>query len=278
MEKYIDNLDGLKHDDWLRFGFKESNYSYTTHPAGFRIFISPETTDEWEEGDPYNFSLEKPFDKARVDSTILLIKSVFDYRAEFKLLDIGCGRGFITNEISKEFRHAEISAMDYSISAIEQAYSKFQGIDFIVADAFALPYSKEYFDIVVMNNLFEHVTDPIGLLRQVKNVLKPYGYIVISTPSRYRIENITRKILGQPVKLKSKNHVTEYSVGQVVEILNFERLDIKQIYSRKSHKVDNIKLFILYNIVKPAFTFLLRKTVPLHSLESTCYFLAQKES
>jgi len=88
---------------------------------------------------------------------------------------LGCGQGHITHAMYQTRKSSEISGLDYSLSAVEYAHSHFPNIDFIVGDAYDAPYSEEYFDVVVCNNLWEHVPDPLFLLSKVKRLLKPRG-------------------------------------------------------------------------------------------------------
>ena len=41
----------------------------------------------------------------------------------------------------------------------------------------------EYFDYVTLDQVAEHVTDPLALMRGVARVLKPGGKVVITTPN-----------------------------------------------------------------------------------------------
>ena len=138
-----------------------------------------------------------------------------------------------------------------------------------------LPYAKDYYDIIICNNIWEHVPDPLNMLKEMKRVLKKGGHLIISTPSRYRIENILRRLIGKPVKFMSNKHITEYSVGQVIEQLKHNGFKTIKIYSKKNYKIEGIKSRIIYGFIKSILKSLVvcLKLSP-HMLESTCYFLA----
>lgn len=258
---------------------------YALHKNRVRVFISKADIgkyDEYEKGDPY--SVENKIDTAfhcrRENATIELIRGVFlKNECEGKrILDIGCGEGHITAAIKKAFPFCEMSALDCSISAIEKAVVKFPGIDFVVADAHCAPYKDGYFDVVVCNNLWEHVSDPLRLLEHVRKVTRPGGFLIISTPSRYRLNNILRIVLGKPIVFMSPNHVTEYSVGQVVEQLRYGGYVVKRIFTRSIGSESG-------NLIKRIFSEFLAGCVRLigkiinrpHDVESTVFFLAKKE-
>lgn len=269
--------DGLRYEDWQQ---KSDEISFFIHPKGFPVLLSPseiQNCDEYSEGDPYTVDFNSEFHKLRADSTIQLLKSAIDFETSSpKMLDIGCGRGHLTAEFQKSFTNAEISGLDYSVSAISYAVDKFPGIDFIVANAYSPPYCENYFDVVVCNNLWEHVPDPLRLLEAIRKVLKTGGYLIISTPSRYRFENIINLIRGQPVAI-SRMHVTEYSVGQIVEQLRYGKFEVQKIYSKPiEFEIKTIKNFLLYKVIKPLIKMYLRAVNSRHDLEGTVFFLARK--
>ncbi|MBN2570798.1 MAG: class I SAM-dependent methyltransferase [Ignavibacteriales bacterium] len=282
MNKYY-NLKNIIHLDESYFDFdsqmnkkKDDNVCYK-HSSGFYIFLTGneiKKSDEYKYSDPYtvtqNFNSE--FHQRRLRCTLELIQD-FGGTEDIKLLDLGCGQGHITNKIKESFPKYEVNGLDYSVSAIEYAHRNFKGIDFICADAYSLPYVDKYFDIVICNNLWEHVPDPIRLLQGIDRILKLDGLLIISTPSRYRLSNLLRVLLGKEIKLISKFHITEYTVGQVNEQLKFCNYVVKKIYS------PSIKEFsFILQLVKPFFRFILKILGSHHILESTVFYSAIKKS
>jgi ubiquinone/menaquinone biosynthesis C-methylase UbiE len=194
-----------------------------------------------------------------------------------RILDVGCGEGHITARMREVFPGAEFSALDYSLSAIARANQLFPGIEFVVADACSPPYKSDYFEVVVCNNLFEHIPDPVRLLSALRRVLKPGGYLIISTPSRYRFDNLLRVMFGKSVRFMSAQHVTEYSVGQVFELLSFGGFTPVKTYDPPIRlAAADIKELIAYKILFPCLKLMLRAVHSQHSLEHTVFFSARK--
>ena len=218
--------EGCTLEEWLS---SSSQAKFAVHPKGFPIFLDPvklNERDEYRDSDPYDVvgsgGEPIPFHAHRLQGTLLALEHVFRSGLErFKILDIGCGAGVLTAAIHRRFSAATVHAIDASLTAIISANEQFTGIDFAVGDAFALPYSPGYFDVVVCNNIWEHVSDPMRLLESVRRVLAPGGVIVISTPNRYRLSNLSRVLRGKPATFLSDHHVTEYTIGQVLELLHF---------------------------------------------------------
>lgn len=253
---------------------------FAKHANGFLVFINPSNIgnfDEYSASDPYDVegSLDTDFQQRRLRCTLNLISSIIDDCE--RVLDVGCGQGHITHQLNTAFPDLEISGIDYSLTAIEYANRHFQDIDFAVGDAYHLPYTSDYFDAVVCNNLWEHVPDPIRMLNAIKRVTRPGGYLIISTPSRYRITNLLRVIVGKPVIFQSSKHITEYSVGQVSEQLTSGGYQLNDIISSPiKYDMNTFKQRIIFMIIYPLVKWWLQRMNSHHSLESTVFFLARK--
>lgn len=224
--RFLRSEEACTLEEWLN---SSGQAKFAIHPKGFPIFLDPaklNERDEYRDSDPYDVvgsgGEPIPFHAHRLRGTLLALEHVLRSGPERpKILDIGCGAGVLTAAIRRRFSAATLFAIDASLTAIISANEQFAGIDFAVGDAFTLPYSSGYFDVVVCNNIWEHVSDPLRLLESVRRVLAPGGVIVISTPNRYRLSNLSRVLRGEPVTFLSDHHVTEYTIGQVLELLHF---------------------------------------------------------
>lgn len=275
LHRYIDPVeDGCDLCDWeARYG----KALFAKHPKDFPVFLSPrklDKCDEYSDSDPYTVkvNIDNDFHKRKIQCTVEMVeKSLKLLRRQSRILDLGCGQGHITSIVKRSCPDIEISGLDYSVSAIEYAVDHFPEVDFAVGDAYECPYGENYFDIIICNNLWEHVPDPLFLLSRIKRILKPSGFLIISTPSRYRMGNLLRVLLGKPVKFMSKHHVTEYSIGQVVEQLRYGGFNVVETLSKPIKSGGGI----MFRLVKSMFSFLLSITRSHHQLESTVFFLAE---
>jgi len=245
------------------------------HPLGFLVFLSPEelvTLDEYKEGDPYslNENMTNRFNRQRINKTISLLRKITKTGVEKKILDLGCGQGHFTSIIKNELVDCDVIGLDYSLNAIISACQHYKNIEFIIADANNLPFNDEYFDIIILNNIYEHFADPVRVLQNIRKVLKKNGSIIISTPNRYRLLNLLRVTIGIPVSFFSKNHVTEYSIGQITEQLKFAKYEISEIRTSSSN------IFFL-RFINTIFDLYLKLIKSYNSLNSTIFYLAIKK-
>lgn len=108
------------------------------------------------------------------------------------LLDAGCGAGygahFLTTHGAKS-----VTAMDISMEAVAYARRNYpaDGLHYIRADIRAMPLSGSSFDCVAAFEILEHIAEHPEFLEEIKRVLKPGGYLVVSTPDieTYRSPN-----------------------------------------------------------------------------------------
>ena len=94
------------------------------------------------------------------------------------LLDVGCGPGTITVEFADALAPGRVVGVDASAEVIAQAgHFERTNLEFIVADAYALPFDDGTFDIAHAHQTLQHVADPVAVLRELKRVVKPGGLV-----------------------------------------------------------------------------------------------------
>lgn len=103
-----------------------------------------------------------------------------------RLLDIGSGQGnFLVR--AQELRLAQAYAgFELSESGVQISRRKLPGVDFLQVDVFAPPAEAEGFTgwatAAVCSEVIEHVDDPIGFLKGVKNYLADDALLILTVP------------------------------------------------------------------------------------------------
>ena len=95
-----------------------------------------------------------------------------------RLLDVACGPGFAAAR-AREMGAAPVG-VDFSSAMIAVAKSGHAGIDFIVADATALPFEGSCFDAIIANFGVHHFENPAHALREFNRVLRPPGRLAFT--------------------------------------------------------------------------------------------------
>ena len=96
-----------------------------------------------------------------------------------KVLEIGCGFGVLLKKIPSK-KKIGIETNDLAIRECRK-----RGLSVIKADAEkGLPFKDSSFDIVIMNELIEHLKKPKFVLEECFRILAPQGRVIITTPAR----------------------------------------------------------------------------------------------
>ena len=108
-----------------------------------------------------------------------------DYR-RCRVLDIGCGGGFICEEFAK--RNANVTGIDPSPSTIAEAtrHAKKMGfeIEYQAGTGEQLPFEDNSFDLISCCDVLEHVQDLEKVMQETARVLKPGGLYFYDTINR----------------------------------------------------------------------------------------------
>ncbi|MBE3092245.1 MAG: class I SAM-dependent methyltransferase [Actinobacteria bacterium] len=108
-----------------------------------------------------------------------------------KLLDIGCGTGFIINLAKDLFD--EIHGIDISEEMLNKVDISTGNIFLHKGMVEKLPFEKEYFDVVTSYAVLHHLENYELVLKEVYNVLKRGGYFYIDLePNKFYIDMVTK--------------------------------------------------------------------------------------
>jgi ubiquinone/menaquinone biosynthesis C-methylase UbiE len=116
-------------------------------------------------------------------SDILLHK--IGIQKNYRVLDAGCGAGHSAAHIAEKYA-CTIVGIDFSGAAIDQAralYSEepyFPRMSFLEAEMTHLPFSDNYFDVVLCESVLLFVNDKERALKELTRVLKPRGYLLLN--------------------------------------------------------------------------------------------------
>lgn len=98
------------------------------------------------------------------------------------VLDVGCGLGYFSEALAN--RGAIVTACDIGPNLL-LATNKRVNCKTVLADALCLTdyFGDHQFDLVLSSECIEHTPDPARALQQMALVLKPGGYLSVSTPN-----------------------------------------------------------------------------------------------
>lgn len=147
--------------------------------------------------------------------------------AEKKVLDIACGTGYGSFELSKTA--SRVTGVDISEESIAYAQANYQrdNLQFIRASATDDLFPEGSFDVICSFETIEHLEkEPRqAYLSNLRRWLKPDGLLLLSTPN---------KIITSPFNDKPLNrfHVLEYTRAQLLNELK-PYFSIEELYGQR---------------------------------------------
>jgi SAM-dependent methyltransferase len=151
-----------------------------------------------------------------------------------KLLEVGCGAGRYTRAFLSYRPDLEVFGCDISHIALAEARAadRTGKIDYKIGDALNLPYEDNSFDIVLLFDVFEHVTDVGKAADEVARVLKPGGVFHCFVPcegNRRTIFAVLRNSTLLPIHRWKRDHIGHIQIlttGAMKNILDRRGLTV----------------------------------------------------
>lgn len=102
--------------------------------------------------------------------------------APLRILDIGCGTGYLTARLAQAFPQAAVLGLDLAPGMVEFAREKYRAanLSFTVGDGESLDLAERSFDLVVSNASLQWMA-PEKVFSEVVPVLAPGGTFLFST-------------------------------------------------------------------------------------------------
>ena len=170
-----------------------------------------------------------------------------------KILDMGCGAGFLTRELSN-LGH-QVVGVDLSEESLKIACKLDPKTTYLRADVTAVPFESKSFDAVSAMDLLEHVENPTAVIQEASRLLKPGGLFFFHT--------FNRTFLSWLIVIKG----VEWCVKNAPPDMHIHRLFIKPAELQKicedlGLKQEEIKGLNVKVLSKAFWQMVLKRTVP----------------
>lgn len=139
-----------------------------------------------------------------------------------KVLDIGAGHGNDLMFALEVQPKATLFAVENYPPYVKELESK--GIRVFAQDIERekLPFDDESLDVVLINQVFEHVKDVFWILNEISRVLKVGGHLIVGVPNLASLHNRFLLLLGkQPTSIKNNSaHLRGYTKSDFKNLLD----------------------------------------------------------
>lgn len=97
------------------------------------------------------------------------------------ILDMGCGEGRLTAFLG-EYGMAE--GIELSSVAVNRANKLYPHVKFVQADVLNYTLNEGHYDVVISQEVIEHIEEQAAYLNQCAKALKKGGYLILTTPNK----------------------------------------------------------------------------------------------
>lgn len=108
----------------------------------------------------------------------------FDLTPEARILDLGCGAGKTVYAL-RDAGYANVVGFDIKDYLALRDPRDRSLFTIGSPESTRLPYDDNSFDVVLSEQVLEHVMDQVGFLRELHRILRPGGYSLHALPARY---------------------------------------------------------------------------------------------
>jgi 2-polyprenyl-3-methyl-5-hydroxy-6-metoxy-1,4-benzoquinol methylase len=164
----------------------------------------------------------------------------FLYTKDKRFLDIGCGEGWALKFFKR--KGLNVTGIDYSshgISSINPELNKYLTAGNILAIINDWIQSKKSYDIILLDNVLEHLLDPVLVTKKLKKLLKPDGICIIEVPNdfsslqEYLYQNDK---INSPFWVTSPDHISYFNKEGLTNL--FVQNGFKRVHLSTDYPID----------------------------------------
>ena len=171
-----------------------------------------------------------------------------------RVLDVGCASG-ITGQILKSRGAEEVVGIELEPTIAEFAKERLDNVLVGNVEKLDIPYEEGYFDLIMYNDILEHLYDPWELVKKHSKHLSPTGCFIMGIPNVQHFHSLLNILVG-------RWDYVETGLFAKIHIRFFCYKNIKDLVKSVGHKID--KVHRNYKIFKN--TILLKGIAPFISL------------
>lgn len=147
-----------------------------------------------------------------------------------RIIDIGCGNGAFGRAIQNK-QNAEVWGLELMPKEAKEAEKHLDTVFSGPVEDHLEALPKEFFDVIYLNDVLEHLVDPYKVLKSLKNNLTPNGVVISSIPN-IRYHNALIKLL-----VKKDWEYEDFGVMDHTHLRFFTGKSIRRMYEGLGYEV-----------------------------------------
>ena len=209
------------------------------HPLGFWEVVTKPTLQELQcyYADKYYQEGEGSYELEYTQDELLFFQAKLEQRwailqrhlprlrvEKGRLLDVGCGEGYALAFFRE--KGWSVKGIDFSSAGIESKNPNCMDV-LVTGDIFALLKAEmeqgEVYDVVWLQNVLEHVIDPLDLLKSLRTIISPSGFVVVTVPNDCSITQrkaLAHQHIGGAFWVAPPDHLTYFDLVSLTSAAN----------------------------------------------------------
>ena len=143
-----------------------------------------------------------------------------------RVLDAGCGDGYWLSRLAA-IPDLALTGVDYNPLRVERATQAVPSAHIYACNLVELS-TKERFDVILLNQVIEHVPDDVSLLNLVKSLLTRDGVVIVGTPNEG--SKLQQWMLRRTGALKTTDHLHFYTEREISSKISQTGLTIESVF------------------------------------------------
>lgn len=151
-----------------------------------------------------------------------------------RVLELGCGAGVFGKRLKDDFG-CTVEGIELFKEAAEEAATRLDKVHLAELESFDFSSLNKKFDLIVANDVLEHLKDPWSVLSKVRSCLTKDGYVVVSIP------NVRYYKVVQSLLFKGEWKYMDSGVLDSTHIRFFTKKSIIEMFDNAGYALVKIK-------------------------------------
>ena len=140
-----------------------------------------------------------------------------------KILDVGCGLGYLLSGVNNNWEKYGVEISEYAAN-----HAKKWTDNIYIGELQDINFVKDYFDLVVIHHVIEHIKKPEIVINEIHRILKNNGFLILGTPD---FDSGCARLFGDNFRLlHDKTHLSLFSNESMHRFLrdfNFQIINVE---------------------------------------------------
>lgn len=147
-----------------------------------------------------------------------------------RVLEVGSGIGYFAHLLINKLKiSSNYTGVDVSPASVTSCKRNVPEGTFLQAYGESLPFDENTFDVVVANQMLEHVPNPEVVLGEMIRVVKPNGKVLVTVPILHALDGPDN----------SSKHLQHWGLYELIALFEKFGNDFKIYYLNKFGRYDN---------------------------------------